>query len=64
MKNNKLVLLILLLAVLIAAYFYFDQSSTTLTHVKGAKFDFAIKDTNSIDKVFIADAQGGNITLV
>jgi len=60
MKNNKLVLLILLLAVLIAAYFYFD----TLTHVKGAKFDFAIKDTNSIDKVFIADAQGGNITLV
>lgn len=64
MKNNKLLLLILLLAVVVAAYFYFNQSSTTLTHVKGAKFDFAIEDTNSIDKVFIADAQGGNITLV
>ncbi len=64
MKNNKLVLLIVLLAVLVAAYLYYTQSSTTLIHVKGAKFDFAIEDTNSIDKVFIADAQGGSITLV
>lgn len=64
MKNKKLVILILLFAVVIAAYFYFTQSSTTLTHVKGAKFDFAIEDTNSINKVFIADAQGESITLV
>lgn len=54
----------LLLAVALTAYFYFNQKSSTLAYEKGAKSDFAIEDTNSITKVFIADAKGEKVTLV
>lgn len=65
MKNKKLLLFILLLGVALSAYYYFNQrSKNTLAYEKGAKFDFAIEDTNSITKIFIADAKGEKVTLI
>jgi hypothetical protein len=47
----------------IAGYFYMTNSSGTLGNVEGVKSDFAIEDTLSIDKIFIADAKGKTVTL-
>lgn len=59
MKNNKLVLILLVILIVIAAYFFISKSNSTL----GELNDFAIEDTASIDKIFIADAKGDKVTL-
>ena len=60
MKGNKLLIALVVVLGAVAAYFYFSKSSGTLD--KEFK-DFAIKDTASIDRIFIADAQGNEVTL-
>ena len=63
MKKNKLLIAILLILVAIAVYFFATNKSGTLEDVEGAKSDFAIEDTLSITKIFIADAKGKTVTL-
>lgn len=60
MNNNKFLIITLIILVAIAAYFFVSKSNSTL----GELNDFAIKDTASIDKIFIADATGDKVTLV
>lgn len=59
MKNNKLALILLVILIAIAAYFFISKSNSTL----GELNDFAIEDTASIDKIFIADPTGDKVTL-
>jgi hypothetical protein len=63
MKNNKVVLFVLILLAAVALYFFTTQSAGTLGELKEAKSDFAIKDTASIDQIFIVDAKGESVTL-
>ncbi|OFY89066.1 MAG: hypothetical protein A3K10_15790 [Bacteroidetes bacterium RIFCSPLOWO2_12_FULL_31_6] len=63
MKKNKLLILLLLALAAVATYYYFNNKSGTIGEKEGAKSDFAIVDTSSIDKIFIADAQGKTVTL-
>jgi len=63
MKNNKVVILVLILLIAVALYFFSTQSSGSGSANKEAKSDFAIKDTASIDKIFIVDAKGQSVTL-
>lgn len=60
MKNNRLIYLILLSLGIIAGVLYFSQSSGTLR--KELK-DFAIEDTASITKLFLADAKNNTVLL-
>lgn len=60
MKNNKFLLATLLILVAIAVYFFVSKSSGT---IKNELKDFAIKDTASIDKIFISDYTGDKSTL-
>ena len=63
MKRNKNTFLyIILLALLaVASYFIMNNSETT---IKGTYSDFAIADTASITKIFLADKNGNSIKLV
>lgn len=63
MKKNKILILLLLVLAVVAAYYYFNSKSGTIGEQEGVKSDFAITDTTSIDKIFIADAQGKTVTL-
>lgn len=66
MKNNKVLIAIAVVLVAVAAYIYVSNNSVkqgTMDDIEGAKSDFAIKDTTSITKIFIADAQGVSVTL-
>ncbi len=63
MKKNKFIYIALVILIIIAAYFYFTNTSNTINDEKGAKSDFAIEDTASIDKIFMVDAKGQQITL-
>ena len=61
MKKTNLVLLALLALLGCAAawYFYTDKN----TNLKGYDFDFAVKDTAHIGKIFIANRDGKSVTL-
>ncbi len=63
MKNSKVLILIVVLLVAIAAYFLVNNKAETVSNIEGAKTEFAIEDTASINKIFIADANGGQVTL-
>lgn len=63
MKKNNLLLLLVTILLAVAAYFYFNKSKGTIADREGALSDFAIKDTASIDKIFIADADGQTVEL-
>lgn len=58
MKNLKYILLLALLVV--AGYFFFSNKKSTL---KTEKTEFAVEDTASVTKIFMADQQGRKITL-
>ena len=57
---KKFKYLFLLGLVSLAAYFFFKPSSSTL---KKERSDFAVKDTASITKIFMADQQGRSVLL-
>ena len=61
--KNKLVLLLIAALFAFAAYYYFTNQKSTLEEKEGALAGFAIEDTASIDKIFIADATGNNVLL-
>jgi hypothetical protein len=63
MKKNRILYFLIALLGAIAAYFYLNNKSGTIEDQEGVKSDFAIEDTSSIDKIFIADAQGKSVTL-
>lgn len=60
MKRNKLLLLLFALLALVSGWLYFSRSSGTL---KGDLKEFAVADTASIDKIFMADKDGRSVTL-
>lgn len=60
MKKNRGLIILLVVLIAVAAYFFFTQTSGT---IKNELQDFAIEDTASITKVFIADAEGQQVTL-
>ncbi|MFT5053869.1 MAG: hypothetical protein ACI97X_000892 [Oceanospirillaceae bacterium] len=60
MKTNRLIFIILLLLAGAAVYVYMNNDRTTL---KEDLSDFAIPDTASVTKFFLADRQGREITL-
>jgi hypothetical protein len=64
MKKNRLSLLVLAVLVVLSAYYFFTNKSGTLSEQKGAKSNFAIEDTASIDKIFMVDSKGQTLTLV
>jgi hypothetical protein len=60
MKKNKLTLIVVIALSAIAGYFlYSNQSGTIRKELR----DFAVKDTASITKIFMADAFGNTITI-
>ena len=63
MKKNRILYVVLAILGAIASYFYLNNKSGTIDEMEGAKSDFAIEDTASIDKIFITDAQGKSVTL-
>lgn len=63
MKNNKFLLAILVVLIAAALFFMFNQKVGTLGDREGVKSDFAFEDTTQIDKIFIADSEGRNVTL-
>ena len=60
MKTNRLIFIILLLLAGAAVYVYMNDDRTTL---KQDLSDFAVPDTASITKIFLADRQGREVTL-
>ncbi|MCO6500702.1 MAG: hypothetical protein J5I47_10025 [Vicingus serpentipes] len=63
MKKNKIVYILIVVLAAFAVYYFFTNKKSTLEDTEGALADFAIEDTASIDKIFIADAKGEKITL-
>lgn len=63
MKNNKILIALLFVLAAVAAIIYFNNKTETISDIEGAKSNFAIKDTASISKIFIADAKGKTVTL-
>ncbi len=61
MKNNRLILIVFILLAAAAGYFFYTKSAGTL---KKELSDFAVADTASIDKLFMADREGHTVTLL
>lgn len=61
MKNNRIILILFILLAAVAGYFFFTKQSGT---IKKELSDFAVADTASIDKIFMADREGNTVTLV
>ena len=62
MKNRNILLGILVIALLLFAVYYFSSNSKTNT-LKKELTNFAVKDTASINKIFMADRSGKKVTL-
>ena len=60
MKKNKLIIIVVLLLSATALYFFISYSNGT---IKRELRDFAVKDTTSINKIFIADRKGNKSLL-
>ncbi|MCD4695771.1 MAG: DUF4340 domain-containing protein [Bacteroidales bacterium] len=60
MKRNKLILTLTFVLIVIAAFLYFGKQSGTF---KSKEKDFAVKDTASITKIFLADKLNKTVLL-
>jgi len=60
MKKNKLVIIVFLVLAAISFWLYYSSSNNS---IKGELRDFAVADTSSIDKIFMADKDGRAVTL-
>lgn len=58
--KNKLVILIFVLLAVVSGWLYMNRKSSTIT---GDLRDFAVQDTSSIDKMFLADRDGRTVIL-
>jgi hypothetical protein len=63
MKKNNLALLVLVLLAGFAAYWFYEKKANS-TSLEGYDFNFAVKDTASIQRILLADRQGHRINLV
>ncbi len=61
MKKNRLPIIVLILLVLVSLYFLFFKSGFSTIIAKDN--DFALKDTGSITKIFIANKNNSSVTL-
>jgi len=61
MKKNWLYLLIIIILLAVTAYFIFDRKWGT---IRKELRDFAVEDTASVTKVFLADKENRHVTLV
>lgn len=64
MKNNKTLLIILVILLAVAAYYFATKNTSTLKNREGSLSDFAIEDTTTIDKIFIANSTGESVSLI
>jgi len=62
MKKNSIITIIILLALAVAAIFVYRNKGKNSTIDKEAS-DFGLKDTASVDKIFMADKEGKNVLL-
>ncbi|HNB13426.1 MAG TPA: hypothetical protein PKY09_11010, partial [Bacteroidia bacterium] len=60
MNKNRILLLIVVLLLSVTGYYYFKNSDST---IKKELRDFAVADTSSIDKIFLADKKGNKALL-
>jgi hypothetical protein len=60
MKKNRIALLVVLILILVAGGLFITNSYSTL---KKKESDFAVKDTASVTKIFIADKNNKEVTL-
>lgn len=60
MKNNRIILLVVMVLGIVAFYLVTSQNSFT---IKKELRDFAITDTGSVTKIFMADKTGKQVTL-
>lgn len=60
MKKNRIILIITVVLAAVAIGFYITGGSGT---IKQELKDFAVKDTNTIDKIFMADRSGNKVLL-
>ena len=60
MRNNRFIFILFTLLAAIAGYFFYTKSKGT---IKKELSDFAVADTASIDKIFMADREGHSATL-
>lgn len=60
MKKNRIYIILVVILAAIAGYFLYTNSNSTIrTELR----DFAVEDTASIDKIFLADRQGKTVLL-
>ncbi|MBK9637397.1 MAG: DUF4340 domain-containing protein [Bacteroidetes bacterium] len=59
-KNKNVWIVFVLLAAVACGLWYFESNKS----IKGELKDFAVADTSSIDKIFLADKEGRTVTLV
>lgn len=62
MKKNSIVIIIILLVLAVAAVFVYRSKGKSSTIDKEAS-DFGLKDTASVDKIFLADKEGKSVLL-
>lgn len=62
MKKNSIITIIILLVLAVAAIFVYKNKGKNSTIDKEAS-DFGLKDTASVDKIFMADKEGKNVLL-
>lgn len=60
MKNNRIYIILFVVLAAAATILYLNKSNTTINK---ALADFAVKDTASIDKIFMADRKGNTVVL-
>ncbi len=61
MKNNRGIILLAIILILIALFFHFFKSG--FSTIGSSDNDFAVKDTGSITKIFLADKNNQSVTL-
>lgn len=60
MKNNRLALIVTLFLVVVAIFFIWNKNASSTLH---ADADFAVTDTASVTKIFIADMNANEVLL-
>ena len=61
MKKNRLTIIVFIALAAVASWLWLNRSSST---IKGVLRDFAFADTAAVDKIFLADKDGRQVTLV
>ncbi|MGZ3865081.1 MAG: hypothetical protein ACXVC6_10395 [Bacteroidia bacterium] len=60
MKRNRIILVVFIIVIIPSVMVLIKNKNKTLT---GKDTDFAVADTSVVDKIFIADKNGGKVTL-